>query len=863
MKTVKPFRLSILTRPYRWQRRDTLGVSVLAMFSLGADPKLMPEQELWQVASEELDPGCVLDLGLPKLAPEMLASGYCYTAHQDDKTRAAAGLRVAGLERSLLVHGDRYWLDGRSTSPQPFDRMRMDWRHAYGGADLADNPMGIGRSDEIVNGVRTRRLPNVVVPGRDMSAPDQPVAPASLAGMPPDWPQRMKLMGSAYGKGWVENDFPGLASDVDWHFLNAAAPEQRWPDASALPLGAPYEITNMHPREPVLRGFLPDWTARCFASFRQDGAELAEIALRPTTVWFFPHLERAVLVWHGGMPIAEDDAADVKHIMPALELPDAPRPLAHYQEVLRRRIDPAQAIHVVRDSDLVPKSVLGEWEAAKLFDPWSRPTARNMRAGQQREYDTQRAQLVAMGLEPDDYLPRPPDAEILPDLDDMPDYTQRVQERIEDSVRSRKQLEADNEARRQEAGFDAEPTPGAPASRFDPDAFIREIERADDFAREAGGAAAAPMFSAQQRAQMIERVHRSYLHAAHLSDPAPAPTSFRAAKIRRRLESAPPGERRFARMNLIGANLSGMDLRGADFSGAMLEDADLSGARLDGCDFSQAVLARANLSGAIGPAARFDGANLGAARCVGSDFSGASFVEANFDKATLESSVFAGATFERTGFHESVLRQCDLRRTRWMQVPMFRLQLDQLVFDEADFSRVVWLECRMADVSFAGAKLVQCGFVSLDGGAGIAFSEARLEACSFAHGSSLPGALFRAASLTHCGLRGAGLAGADFTQARLDGCDFSACDLRGARLERMAAGESLFVRADLSGASLRGANLIDANLSKSNLLGADLAQANLFRADVSQALLDGTTHMDGAYTQHAKVWPARGTGGGA
>ena len=63
--------------------------------------------------------------------------------------------------------------------------------------------------------------------------------------------------------------------------------------------------------------------------------------------------------------------------------------------------------------------------------------------------------------------------------------------------------------------------------------------------------------------------------------------------------------------------------------------------------------------------------------------------------------------------------------------------------------------------------------------------------------------------------------------------------------------------------SLRGANLIDANLSKSNLLGADLAQANLFRADVSQALFDGTTHMDGAYTQHAKVWPARGTGGGA
>lgn len=861
MKTVKPFRLSILARPYRWQRRDTLGVSVLAMFSLGAEPKLMPEQELWQVASEELDPGCVLDLGLPKLAPEMLASGYCYTAHQEDKTRAAARLQVAGRERALQVHGDRYWLDGRITPPQPFDRMRLDWSHAYGGADHAQNPLGIGRYDEIVNGVRTRRLPNIVVPGRDMISPDQPVAPASFAGIPPDWPQRMSLMGSAYGKSWLENEFPGLASDVDWHFINAASPEQRWPDGAALPLGAAYEITNMHPREPVLRGSLPDWKARCFASLRQDGEELTEIALRPTTVWFFPHRERAVLVWHGSLPIVQDDAADVKHIMPALELPGVARSPTHYQEVLRRRLDPAKAIYVVRDSDLVPKSVLGAWEAATLSDSWRRPTARNMRAGQHREYERQRAQLTAMGLDPEEYLPQPLAAETLPDLDDMPTYAEGVQDRIEESVRSRKQLEADNEARRLQAGLGAELPGDVPANRFDPDEFIREIGRAEDLAREAGGPEADPMFSPAETEQMVDRVRRSYLHAAHLSAAAPAPSSFRAAKLRRRLESAAPEQRHFARMNLIGADLSGMDLRGADFSGAMLEDANFSGARLDGCNFLHAVLARANLSGATGSGARFDGANLGAARCIGADLSQASFVETNLEKATLQSSRFAGARFERTALNESVMRQCDLRGSRWLQVPMFQLQLEQLVFDESEFTRVVWLECGMSDVSFANTVLTQCGFVSITGGAGITFTGARLDACSFAHDTSLRGARFDAASLKHCGLRSTELAGADFMHARLEGCDFSECDLRGARMGGMAAGESLFVRADLTGASLRGANLIDANFSKSILLSADLTETNLFRADVSQALLDGSTHLDGAYTTHAKVWPSRGTGG--
>ena len=73
MKIVKPFRLSLLTRPYRWKGSNHLGIASIALASLNADPQLQPEQELWQMVSEVLDPGSVLDLSVPKAEAEVLA----------------------------------------------------------------------------------------------------------------------------------------------------------------------------------------------------------------------------------------------------------------------------------------------------------------------------------------------------------------------------------------------------------------------------------------------------------------------------------------------------------------------------------------------------------------------------------------------------------------------------------------------------------------------------------------------------------------------------------------------------------------------------------------------------------------------
>jgi uncharacterized protein YjbI with pentapeptide repeats len=862
MKTVKPLRLGILTRPYRWQGADQLGVSVMALASMDAEPKLMADQALWQTVGEEIGASGVFDMGVPKLVPEILASGYGYTCHQQDKTACAVRIRVADLEKSLWVSGDRYWLDGRLTEPQPFEKMPLDWAHAYGGPDVPENPAGIGAFDELVNGVHTRRAPNVEAVGARVRSRTRAVSPASFGALPVDSPQRMALMGSKYGQDWLENQFPGFAQDMDWRFFNAAPPDQRWPARRELPPGAAYEIVNMHPGLPVMSGQLPDWLARCFVSFDKKGHDLHEVALRLTTAWFFPHRERVALIWHGALPVREDDAADVRHIMPALELPCEPRALAHYQSVLHQRLDPARGgLLAFRDSDLAPKAILGRWRAIDMPDPMARPMVRNLRAGRQRDHENRRAELVAEGLDPDKYLPTPPPLASSPDFDDVPDYFERMQGEM---MQAKQKLETHGQQARRKQEEEIDPVllqqSRSRPQRFDPDALLLQL---DEFAAPASqrseNTAAAPsmLISAGTKERMSAQIKLGYLYAAHLSDAAPPMPSYRSAKIRRRLAEAAPDQRDFTGLRLVGADLSGMDLRGANFCGASLEDANLDGALLTDANFNGAVLARARLSRASLMNATFKNANLGGAQCEFTNLAGADLSMALCDKARFASCNMANTLFDQTRLTESELSQCDFRGSDWHQVFLTQLRMDGMAFDGASFNQVVWLECTLRDVRFVNATLVRCGFVTTDCSHAVDFSDARLDGSSFAHGSSLAGAVFRRATLKQCGLRTTPLPRADLGDARLDACDFSECDLQGATLDRMVAGESLFVRADLTGATLRNANLIDANFSKADFTQADLSGANLFRTDVSQSLIDGTTHLLGAYTHSAKIWPAR------
>jgi uncharacterized protein YjbI with pentapeptide repeats len=879
VKTVKPFRLSVLTRPYRWQRRDSLGVAVLALAELGDTPRLLPEQELWTLAGEEA--GGVLDTGMPKPLPEVLASGHAYTCHQRDRTACAVRLKVGEIvDKALLVFGDRYWVDGRPDAARPFDAMRLDWTRAYGGPGVAENPLGMGAMEELVNGVRVRRVPNIEAPHERLSSPSQRPAPAGYGALAMDWPQRARHMGSRYDQDWLEHDYPGFAPDMDARLFQAA-PRDQWasgPDARLA--GADYEIHNMHPRHAVLRGRIPDWRARCFVSREADGTRLDEIQLALSTAWFFPHRDRVVLIWHGRTAIREDDAADIRFILPALETPQAPRDIAHYDAVMARRLDTRRGVlYALLDEELIPPELCAAGPDTGRRDEGARPSRRNLRAGAERRHAAARAELLEQGLDPDRYLAPPEPDEPAPSLSELPERIARLERELEAAKRGEgasafAYADPELDGLAAVAGVDIAGLrglrPDMPAPGLDAAEVRRQVRQAraqqrtarradnEDHAARAGGDGAVAAAGDEHASSLVRA---GYLNAAQHFAPPPPMAPHRARRTRERLRSRAGGSRDARNLPLAGADLSGMDLRGMDFRGANLAGANLADACLDGCDFSEAVLAVARFERTSAREARFVRANLGGARCAHSDFHAADLDEAIADEAVLEDCTLDGARLGGGRWFRTLLRSCDLSDARLAQWTAMNAVLEHCLFAGASIEMCAFMESTLQGCDFTSARLTRVAFTKCRFSGTTTFARAGMDSSAFAAGVDLPGACFAGARLRNSSLRGAVLDGADFSGAQLEACDLSECRLNAADLSRLRAPRSLFVRADMRDATLRDAYLLEANLSKAVLLQADLGGANLFRADVSQSHMDDSTRTQGAYTAGARRYPLRRAGG--
>jgi uncharacterized protein YjbI with pentapeptide repeats len=865
MKIVKPLRLGLLARPYQMRRRKQLGLAVLALASLDESPRLQPEPDLWKLAAEALDEDSALDLAIPKPCAEFLVSGKAYTAHQEDRTACAARVRVGSLEKHLVAFGDRYWLDGRPTRPAVFDAMPLDWAHAYGGPSHAENPRGRGADEEVVNGVRTRRLPNVEPWLDRIGRPEARPEPAGFGPVPPVAPRRSVRAGQ-YDPSWLDSGFPGFLDSLDPHYFNAASPDQWWPGQPELEPGAAYALWNLHPRRACLSGSLPCWRARCF--LRRTGKDaLEEADMRLTTAWFFPDRERVLLIYHGSVELATDDGADMALAMPALEEAGAPRALSHYAEVLANRLDPVDgALHALRDKDLLPQTILAPWDALQVENPLEQPLAVNQRARGEALRAQMREKALADGVDPaafDVQLPEPPK---LPQLDELPDrmrqMRQAAQEAHIDALHRRREMAEMLRARESQmppgmsaAGLQAridKPGPGGPPSLSAGSGFAGLQQMAGEPAAEGLNAAAldAMATDAQQKLGELYRV------GAHHQPAAASASPTRIARMRRRVEALMQGSRDLSGLDLTGVDLSGMDLRGARCVGTWMEAADLSGTVLDGADLSRAVLTRVQAKGGSWRGVNLAEANLGRASLTGVDLSEASFTDGVvLDGLSLTHCVLVRARLVGCNLAGARLLACDFSQATLEATTFWqRSVLRDTRFTGAELLRVVWLDCTLDAVSYAQARIRRSAWVQSRFGRPGDWSGAELETCAVVE-TRMPGAVFTGAVLRQCALRGIALDGADFGQATLQRCDLSEASLTDATLARARADESLFIRANLTGATLADADLMGALLQKATLERVDLRGANLFRADLGQALLDDTTDTRGAYVALANTRP--------
>lgn len=854
----KPHVAALSFRPIEYRSKAGLCISTMLFVPLSPEGGgLLREQSMWNCIAKQMAVPLV-DEGVAKLTAEFLVVGRVH-AREPGSRGAVARVRLGPVAKAVMAFSPRYWDGARVVQSEVYRPVALDWANAWGGPAVAENPQGSGAA--AVDGVHW--LPSLELPQSRITAPGDVVQPAGFGALDVMHPQRAALRGT-YDENYLKQHAPGFPPDVDWRHFNMA-PRDQWLDAP-LRGDEPFALENLHPDKPLLQGQLPGLRARVFANYRlppeqaAQGGEthkLKEVPMRLTTVWFFPEVERMLLVWHGLAEVAEYDGSDIDHLMTAVERVGEPREDAHYADVLARRLDPVHGgIDSLDDADLVAAGI-------DTTDPEFEKSAEIYRMdGLQGDAQFRRAEIdvalarekvAALGKDPDALGLKPPVREKPPTLAELPAYIKASQKEAEiqqvavaqDLLEQLERLLAMSEGEtRRMAELAHRGPPDYTAAKH-----LAELKAMFD-------KLPMPEASLLEKLRDREGAERlGYLQSAHLQPPAYALRGEAGAARRREVQwLLEQGHRTLPWIDLTGVDLSGLDLHGVDFSGAWLESANLRQANVSACTFTGAVLAHADMRGCMAIEADFRGANLGRARLE----------DAVFDRADLTGAMLMQTPLAKTQMRRARLGGANLLETLWGVADwsgaqlagnvFYKLALQGLDLREADLSGANFIECDLRGVDLSGALLQSTVFLTCQL-QGARMVGARAKGVVFAKNTVLDGVDAGGADLSNANLGECSAIGLRAPKALLDGANLGMADLRDADLRLASAKGALLRKTRLGRARLAGVNFHDAILSHANLIGADFRRANLFGSDLTRVALSGDTQFDGALLTRSRTWP--------
>lgn len=886
MKVVKPNRLGILTRAMTGDGRNyRLAVAALVGVPFGAPKAMRMESAIWKDVGDHV-PGGMVDEGNAKPRGEVLVHGSAMAPRgelaQAVMTRLVAKRGDATLvDKRVAVWGDRFWKGSSPTEAVGFSEMPLDWAHAFGGEGYEANPEGLGAvALETAHGPVVP-LPNVEDPDELITSPKDRRRPAGYGALPLAWPQRFRFAGTTYDEAWLRTRFPGPAIDFDPSFHQLAYPDQQL-DGELFDGTESFRIEGMH-ADGARELSLAPLVVKALATLRDpatDEETFTSIGLRLETVHLLPNVERAILVFRGVLPIADEDADDVVHLMLAAEDPAHPKPIEHYQRVLAGRLDKEKgALLSMKDEDLMPAEAEG-WLCKPDYGDMTDKTRLDHRAlkkgeaGRKKKLAEAKQALIDAGFEvPEDFdgppaprIPDPYDVDALLELSEEMDA--KAAELEAQAQADKERLEKEARASFEEAGFDydAETAKAMDGAGGPPDFSADDhLVMLHDMARIAaeGGMPMEdlerdlldPKYERTLR-DLEDRVQESYVRFAHLMPIAAMPEEDRRQQLRVMVVAAKDADEPLEGRNLVGADLHGLDLSGMRLSGAFLERADLRGANLHGCDLRGAVLARADLTDTDLSACDLTGANLGETKLVRTDLSDAILDDTVLMKSVLDGARLHGARLSNTDFLEVTFTEADFSHAETTQALFLQTDLRGVGFVGARLVEARFLQVDLRGVDFTGAVLDKAQLLQCQADGAI-FTGASMVGAGLVHESSFLECSFSGADLTRANLHDSPLNGSDLSGATLDGANLIKTDLRGANLHRITAREALMMRTRLEGADMRGADLLGVIAQRADLRGADLTGSNLSRGDVSLAFFDGDTKVDEALLIDTRVDPKR------
>lgn len=713
-----------------------------------------------------------------KLESEVMFVGSAYAPGGRPVTELPVKLALGATSKTLVVHGPRVFvksvLGDSASDPSAFTRQRLDWTLAWGGADVADNPVGAGRAGATA--------PSVFYPGERVSTRADRARPASFGPISSSWTPRAKLRGARYDAAWQRTRAPWFSVDFDGRYFQAAPADQRL--GGFLKGDEKLTLHNLHPTTPVLEATLPGLRPRAFV--RDVAGKLHEARFLLDTVFIDGDAGVVFLTWRAHVPSSDVELRDLAFAWIASEaLGDAPKPAAHYDALLRAfEADPtgAEALKSAmkreldkvaatlpenpppKDDDVIrlPKDArgkvgdLGASVVDKIAGMVGQANAALPKEGEAAK------QLEGALAAPRSTSPREAREKAAAQITELEKQLEKARA---DAVRGNAPKEAvakldqvladprlklvQAEARRLRPPTDAELTPGADLSE-------RSLAELDLRGRDLSGAdlSGADLTDADLRGAKLARARLD-----------------RARLVRTLLEDADLSEASLAKAMLVEARAARVKLAGATLDGAILTDLDLTGADLQSARAKLCVITRAKLGGANLQRAKLEYCLLEHAELDGASLASASLFRTAIHGARAKRVSLEVAALDESSFNESILDEADLRGARGRRVSFLRASLER-----ADLRRVVLLDCH--------------------------FSEARAR---------------------HARFFGANLKASRFRLATLDDADFTCANLFGADLGRASLHRTSFRKANLYASQWHGSagkdtDLVDANLTLSTLV---------------------------------------------
>ncbi len=187
------------------------------------------------------------DIVTQKRYVDVIVNGSAHAPDGCAAKKVKVSLKVADINKVLIVNGDRVQSFLLPSSPMPFRRMPIIYERAYGGTDtkarvFKANPVGIGyRGARSASSDVRSEVANIEFPSQIMRRATNHSKPAGFGAIGRAWTPRIEYAGS-YDEAWLKSQWPLLPQNFNPRY-NQVAPEDQ--QSCVIKGGELLELTNL------------------------------------------------------------------------------------------------------------------------------------------------------------------------------------------------------------------------------------------------------------------------------------------------------------------------------------------------------------------------------------------------------------------------------------------------------------------------------------------------------------------------------------------------------------------------------------------------------------------------------------------